>query len=85
MSTNAVNTDGLCMITVMDANNEKLAGASIEVSGSTKIYYTNINGYCYIPKSVLNGAEKITVNCISYKTVQVATENIQNRIVLKSR
>lgn len=85
MSTNAVNTDGLCMITVMDTNNEKLAGASIEISGTNKIYYTNINGYCYIPKSVLNGAEKITVNCISYKTVQVSTENIQNRVVLKSR
>ncbi|MDI1235160.1 MAG: hypothetical protein PSX81_12835 [bacterium] len=62
-----------------------MAGATIEVSGSNKVFYTNINGYCYIPKSLLNNAEKVTINCISYKTVQMTSENIQSRIVLKSR
>ncbi len=85
VGTTAANTDGLCLVTVTDANNEKLSGASIEIVGSAKVYYTNINGFCYIPKSVLNGASKITINCISYKTAQVNPEDLHSKIILKSR
>lgn len=85
VTSNAVNTDGLCLITVTDSNNEKLSGAAIEISGTNKVYYTNINGACYIPKSVLSNAELITVNCISYKSLQLSTDNLHNKIVLKSR
>jgi len=85
VSTNAVNTDGLCSITVTDSNNEKLSGAAIEISGTNKVYYTNINGACYLPKSLLSNAELITINCISYKSIQLSTENIHSKIILKSR
>ncbi len=81
----AANTDGLCMIAITDSNNERISGATVEVLGTGKVYYSNINGYCYIPKSLLAKSGRITINSISYKTVYLNTDDMGARIVLQSR
>jgi predicted nucleotidyltransferase len=84
-STFAADTNGLCMISITDSNNERIAGASIELAGVNKTFYTNVNGFCYIPKNLLSKTGRITVNSISYKTVYLNTDNLGSKIVLESR
>jgi predicted nucleotidyltransferase len=75
----------MCLVTITDTKNERIAGASIELSGTNKVFYTNINGMCYVPKNLLSKAGKITVNSISYKTVNLNPDNMNSKIILESR
>lgn len=69
----------------MDTKNERITGASVELEGVNKVFYSNISGYCYIPKYLLAKTHKVTVNSISYKTVQMNPDDLDSRIILKSR
>lgn len=75
----------LVAISVVDAKNERIAGAAVEVVGTGKVFYTNINGICFIPKNLLNVGKSLTVNYISYKTSTIALDNADHKVVLTSR
>lgn len=72
-------------ISVVDAKNEKIAGAAIELVGTGKVFYTNLNGVCEIPEALFFSAKSITINYISYKTSVVLPQNSDTKVILTSR
>lgn len=72
-------------ISVVDAKNEKIAGAAVELVGTGKVFYTNLNGDCEIPEALFLSAKSITINYISYKTSVVLPENTNTKVILTSR
>ena len=70
-------------IKVCDTNNEMVAGAKVQIDHL--IYYTNINGVCLVPKSIMAKAKSIKVECISFKTKQLSISEINSKIILDNR
>lgn len=72
-------------IKVVDTNNEKLTGVSIELVGTGKKYYTDINGECKIPQNILEKSKNLIINFISYKVVNIEKGELEDKITLETR
>jgi len=70
-------------IKIYDTNNELVAGAKVQIDNV--IYYSSINGICLIPKSILANSKSIMVECISFKTKQIKTSELNSKIILDNR
>lgn len=70
-------------IKVCDTNNEMVAGAKVQIDHLT--FYTNINGVCLVPKSILAKAKSIKIECISFKTKQLNISELNSKIILDNR
>lgn len=72
-------------VQVVDVHSESLSGAKIQLDGSNRTYYTNSKGYCQIPVHVLKSCRSLTVDCISYKSKNLYTFELNSIIVLDFR
>lgn len=81
----AIDQSGVQVITVVDNHNELVTGAKVELMGSKHVYYTNIKGECYIPSGLLRQFKSLNIECISYKSVNISTREVSEKITLESR
>ncbi|MCC6817661.1 MAG: hypothetical protein IT245_02045 [Bacteroidia bacterium] len=72
-------------VQVLDVNSEALSGVKIQLDGTNKSFYTNSKGYCYIPVEFLKSSRIVTVDCISYKSKNLYTFELNSKIVLDFR
>lgn len=73
------------MIQVTDVNGETLAGVKIELMGTGKTFYTNLNGVCIVPQDLIQSVKWIKVECISYKSQQMPAYELNSKIILEFR
>lgn len=81
----AINQPDFQVITVIDKNNELVTGAKVELLGSKHVYYTNIKGECYIPSVLLRQFKLLSIECISYKSMNISTREVSEKITLEFR
>jgi hypothetical protein len=76
---------GAQAIQVTDIKGEALAGVKIELLGTGRSYYTNLNGVCLIPQDLLKATKMVKVESISYKTKQLPVYDLNSKIILEFR
>jgi hypothetical protein len=81
----AFDQDSYQVIRVTDVNNELVTGAKVEIPGTKYTYYTNIKGECYIPAQVLRQYNYISIQCISYKVLNVQVKDLSSKVILEFR
>lgn len=73
------------VIEVFDSSNEALAGVKIELVGTGKSFYTGISGKANIPLNLLQQAEYVKVDYISYKSLKLNISELNSKIILVNR
>lgn len=81
----AGDNTALQVLKIYDKNNESVAGAKVELLGTDKIYYTNSKGECYIPETIYKSCDGIKIDCISYKSTILHTNELNSKIILEFR
>lgn len=72
-------------IQVFDVKNEALSGVKVQLEGTSYVFYTNINGECYIPMNVIKASRSIVLESISYKSKSLTKTDIPSKIVMDFR
>jgi hypothetical protein len=70
----------LLILLITNSNNEPLHGVKVELVGTDKVFYTNINGQVSVPFGF-----DLKLDYISYQTKMVKKDSIKQSIILISR